>query len=86
MSNIQFEIGDKVKVNPQSKFARSGQWSDGIPMRGEIVYKDGEWWGVKWPGGNSYAQTNTYRTKDLIFNPTIKELRDKKLRAILNEV
>lgn len=74
------EVGDKVKINPNSKYFKQGYWSDGEIMYGKIFSeKDGDWWRVKWPND----RINTYKDKDLIILLTKEEYRDRQLNKIL---
>lgn len=59
---IEIEIGDKVKINPNSKYVKQACWSNNDFMKGEVCEKDGDWWRVKW----SNNRINTYKNKDLI--------------------
>lgn len=80
---MEFKIGDKVRINPNSQFRLQGENSDGNFMIGEIIKHKNKietgWWEVIWDNDS----INLYRNEDLII--ALDAWREKQLNKILNE-
>jgi hypothetical protein len=91
---MKFKIGDKVRINPKSRYKSQGM-IDGCYIRGVVISKE-EYKGnsthkgmfgfdvyVKWELKKDFDK-NAYRVIDLL--PSIEEHRDKQLNIILDGI
>jgi len=58
---MEFKVGDKVKMNPESMFKSQG-FRSGVSMIGKIYGTSGDWRKVHW----SDDSKNNYQDRDLI--------------------
>jgi hypothetical protein len=93
---MEFKVGDKVRINPKSRYILQGM-QDGYFMNGIVISKEEYSENnifissitdfnvyVRWELSKKDYTTNSYRVIDLL--PSIEEHRDKQLNIILDGI
>jgi hypothetical protein len=93
---MKFKVGDKVRINPKSRYILQGM-QDGYFMNGIVISKEEYSENnifissitdfnvyVRWELSKKDYTTNSYRVIDLL--PSIEEHRDKQLNIILDGI